>query len=401
MSFFLSVVPVSEAIAAVHRLGNAMPAETVPLAEACGRVLSYDVRADVNIPGFTRSVMDGYAVRASDTTGAGESVPAMLTFRGRILMGQNADQPVKPGECFYIPTGGILPEGADAVVMAENTEPFGDEILVKRSVAHNENVLRYDEDFKKGEVVLPCGRRLSVQDVGVLAAVGCADVPVTRRPKIGIISTGNELVPVTETPKIGQVRDVNSYVISAFVREHGCIPVTYGIIHDDRASFDAALSQAASECDAILISGGSSKDDRDMAAAVIAQKGEVLIHGVAIAPGKPTIIGRVGTVPAIGLPGHPAATFIVLVAIVRHLLGDMTGNSGPEPVKVTAKLAMNIPSTKGREDYIRVVVKDGIATPLFGKSGLLNTLAKSNGIVRVPAESEGFETGREVDILLW
>jgi len=401
MSLFLSVVPVSEAVTTVHRLAVQVPPETVPLSEACGRVLADDVRADVNIPGFTRSVMDGYAVRAADTTGAGDSVPAMLTFRGRILMGKTAEQPVKPGECVYIPTGGILPEGTDAVVMVENTEPFGDDILIKKAVAHNENVLQYDEDFKKGEVVLPRGRRVSVQDMGVLAAVGCADVPVIRKAKIGILSTGNELVPVTEMPKIGQVRDVNSYVIAAFVRDHGGIPVTYGIVRDDRASFEAALGHAVGECDAVLISGGSSKDDRDMAAAVIAERGKVLIHGVAIAPGKPTIIGQCGTVPVIGLPGHPAATFIVLVAIVRYLLGDLTGSAAPAPVTVTAKLAMNVPSTKGREDYIRVFVKDGIATPLFGKSGLLNTLARSNGIIRVPAESEGIETGRDVEVTLW
>ncbi len=208
-------------------------------------------------------------------------------------------------------------------------------------------------------------------------------------------------MPVTELPRIGQVRDVNSYVIAAFVRDHGCIPVTYGIVRDDRDIFEAALTRAAGECDAVLISGGSSKDDRDMAAAVIAQRGEVLIHGIAIAPGKPTIIGRCGSVPVIGLPGHPAATFVVLVAIVRHLLDDMTGSAAQEPVTVTAKLAMNVPSTKGREDYIRVFVKDGIATPLFGKSGLLNTLAKSNGVLRVPAGSEGFENGSQVGIILW
>ncbi|MFA7695045.1 MAG: gephyrin-like molybdotransferase Glp [Methanoregula sp.] len=401
MSFFLSVVPVSEALATVQRLAVQVPLESVPLAEACGRVLASDVHADVDIPGFTRSVMDGYAVRAADTTGAGDSVPAMLTLRGRIQMGKIADQPVKPGECCYIPTGGILPEGTDAVVMVENTEPFGDEILVKKPAAHGENVIQYNEDFKKGEAVLLRGRRLSAQDAGVLAAVGCADVPVTCRPKIGILSTGNELVPVTEVPRIGQVRDVNSYVIAGFVRDHGCTPVTLGIVRDDRAAFEAALARAVGECDAVLISGGSSKDDRDMAAAVIAQRGEVLIHGVAIAPGKPTIIGRCGPVPVIGLPGHPAATFIVLVAIVRHLLDGMTGSAAPEPVTVKATLAMNVPSTKGREDYIRVFVKDGIATPLFGKSGLLNTLAKSNGVLRVPAESEGIETGREVEIILW
>ncbi|MGA2698516.1 MAG: gephyrin-like molybdotransferase Glp [Methanoregula sp.] len=401
MSLFLSVVPVSEAVAAVHRLTLQVPQETVPLAEACGRVLAADVHADVDIPGFTRSVMDGYAVRAGDTTGASDAVPAILALRGRIQMGQTPDLPVKKGECVYIPTGGILPEGSDAVVMAENTEPFGEEILVKKPVAYGENVIHYNEDFKKGEVVLPCGRRLSVQDTGVLAAVGCADVPVTIRPKIGILSTGNELVPVTEIPKIGQVRDVNTYVIAAFVRDHGCTPFTYGIVRDDRETFEVALARAIGECDAVLISGGSSKDDRDMAAAVIAERGEVLIHGVAIAPGKPTIIGRCGSVPVIGLPGHPAATFVVLVAIVRHLLDDMTGNAAPEPVTITAKLAMNVPSTKGREDYIRVFVKDGIATPLFGKSGLLNTLAKSNGVLRVPAGSEGFENGSHVEIILW
>jgi molybdopterin molybdotransferase len=400
MSLFLSVVPVSEAIATVQSLAVQVPEETVPLAEACGRVLATDVHADVDIPGFTRSVMDGYAVRAADTNGAGDAAPSMLTLRGRIRMGQTTDRPTKPGECVYIPTGGILPEGTDAVVMAENTETFGDEILVKKPVAHNENVLQYDEDFKKGEVVLSQGRRLSAQEVGVLAAAGCADVPVTRKPKIGILSTGNELVPVTKIPRIGQVRDVNSYVIAAFVRDHGCIPVTYGIVRDDRATFDAALARAVGECDAVLISGGSSKDDRDMAAAVIAERGEVLIHGIAIAPGKPTIIGRCGTVPVIGLPGHPAATFVGMVVIVRHLLNGMIGTTDGGLVTVPAKLSTNVPSSKGREDYIRVVLRDGIATPLFGKSGLLNTLAKSNGLLRVPAESEGFETGRTVEIIL-
>jgi molybdopterin molybdotransferase len=400
MSLFFSVVPVHEAIAAVQRLAVQVPQETVPLAEACGRVLAADVHSDVNIPGFTRSVMDGYAVKAADTTGAGDATPAMLTLRGRIRMGQGADQPVHRGECIYIPTGGILPEGTDAVVMAENTEPLGDDILVKKPVAHHENVIQYNEDFKKGGVVLSRGRRLSAQDMGVLAAAGCAEVPVTRRPKIGILSTGNELVPVTEIPQIGQVRDVNSYMIAAFARDHGCIPVTYGIIRDERPAFEAALARAVRECDAVLISGGSSKDDRDMAAAVIARQGEVLIHGIAIAPGKPTIIGRCGTVPVLGLPGHPAATFVVLVVIARHLLNGMIGTTEGGLVTVPAKLSTNVPSTKGREDYIRVVLRDGIAVPLFGKSGLLNTLAESNGLLRVPAESEGLETGQTVEIIL-
>ena len=401
MSLFLHVVPVSDAIAMVRRLAVRTEPEKVPVEDAFCRVLAGDVRADVDIPGFTRSVVDGYAVRAADTTGAGDAIPSMLTSSGRIAMGATTDRRVGAGECTYVPTGGILPDGADAVVMIEHTELFGDNVLVRKPVAHGENVLFYNEDFAQGEIVLTAGRRLSAQDTGVLAAVGCVMVPVARMPRIGIISTGNELVPVSEIPRAGQVRDVNTYVVSAYVRDHGCIPVVYGIIHDDREPFRAALTRAVAECDAVILSGGSSKDDRDMAAAIIAEQGEVLIHGVAIAPGKPTIIGRCGTVPVIGLPGHPASAFIVLLVIGRHLLTGMTGETGTVPVMIPATLALNVPSARGREDYVRVSLKDGIATPLFGKSGLLNTLVKSNGVVRVPAESEGLETGSTVEVILW
>jgi len=399
MSLFFSVVPVSEAIATVQRLAVRTRNENVPLSDACGRVLAADISSDIDIPGFTRSVMDGYAVRAADTTGAGEAAPSVLTLTGRVQMGMAADRPVKPGECCYVPTGGILPEGTDAVVMAENTEPFGDEILIKKTVAYGENVILYNEDFKKGEIVLPAGRRLAPQDLGVLAAAGCATVPVACMPRVGILSTGNELVPVNEIPRIGQVRDVNSYVIDSFLRDHGCIPVNYGILKDDREVFTKTLARATAECDAVLISGGSSKDERDMTAAAIEGSGEIFVHGIAIAPGKPTIIGRCGSIPVIGLPGHPAAAFVGMVVIVRNLLDGMTGATDPGFRTIPAKLATNVPSTKGREDYIRVFVKDGIATPLFGKSGLLNTLAQGNGLLRVPAESEGLEAGQEVGII--
>lgn len=401
MSLFLSVVPVSKAIETAKSLAARMPQETVPLDEARGRVIAEDISADIDIPGFTRSVMDGYALRAAETAGAGEAVPAMFVLRGRIAMGHAEDRAAGPGECWYIPTGGILPDGTDAVVMAENAELMGSDVLVKKPVANGENVIRYNEDFKKGGTVLSRGHRLLAQDLGVLAAAGCAAVPVTRMPRIGILSTGNELVPVAETPAIGQVRDVNSYVLSAFVRDLGCVPVPYGIIRDDRDAFRIALSRAVQECDAVLISGGSSKDDRDMSAAIIAELGEVLVHGVAIAPGKPTVIGRCGTVPVVGLPGHPAATVVVFVAIVRHLIEGMTGIANPSVVTVPATLKTNVPSTKGREDYIRVSLRNGIATPLFGKSGLLNTLANSDGLLRIPAESEGIESGARVEILLW
>jgi molybdopterin molybdotransferase len=401
MSIFLHVVPVSEAIATVQKIAPLPVQETIPLEKATGRVLSADIHADVDIPGFDRSVVDGFAVHAADTTGASDAIPAMLHTKGRVEMGHPAGTGIHPGECIYIPTGGVLPAGADAIVMVENTEQAGGDVLVRKTVAHGENVLLYNEDFSKGAVVLCRGRRLSAQDIGVLAAAGCARVPVFCVPVIGIISTGNELVPVTDTPKAGQIRDSNSFMAGAFVQEHGCLPKHYGIMKDDREVLRAALERAVGECDAVLISGGSSKDDRDMAAALIAELGEVIIHGIAIAPGKPTIIGRAGKKPVIGLPGHPASAFIVLIAVIRHLLDRMTGDAAPEQKVVQAVLTNNVPSQKGREDYVRVKLENGMATPVFGKSGLLNTLVKSDGVIRIPAESEGLESGERVGVWLW
>ncbi|WP_321506059.1 gephyrin-like molybdotransferase Glp [uncultured Methanoregula sp.] len=402
MRQFLNVIPVSDAINTIRRLALKGFEEEVPIDDALHRVLAEDVRSDVDIPGFTRSVVDGYAVRAADTVGSSESIPAILALKGRIAMGAGTDVSISTGECMYIPTGGLLPGGADAAVMVEQTEAIGDETLIKKPVAAGENIILFNEDFSKGGIVLPQGRRLSPQDIGVLAAAGCRTVPVIRKPRVAVISTGNELVPVEREPGPGQVRDVNSYVVTAFVRDQGCTPVMYGIVRDDRDALRSALAKAASECDVVLISGGSSKDDRDMVAAVIGEEGEVLIHGIAIAPGKPTIIGRTGNVPVIGLPGHPASAFVVLVVVVRYLLNDMAGESGTVQVPVIeATLSENIPSTRGREDYIRVVVRDGVATPLFGKSGLLNTLVRSTGMVRVPAGSEGLETGTRVEVILW
>lgn len=400
MSVFLRVVAVEKAVEVVRSIAPPPKREEVLLQEAAGRILAEDARSDIDIPGFHRSIVDGYAVAARDTHGASEAIPAMLTLSGQVAMGRAAEQPIRRGECAYIPTGGMLPPGADAVAMVEYAERIGDDVLITRAVAVGENVLERGEDFAAGATAIPQGTRLGPQELGVLAAIGYTDVPVTAAPAIGILSTGNELVPVSAKPGIGQVRDANASVCSGFVREHGCTPRSYGIVPDSRKSLRQALTRAVDECDAVLVSGGSSKDERDMVASVIAEIGEVLVHGVALQPGKPTIIGQAGGKPVIGLPGHPASTFIVLVAIASHLLSAMTGHA-KRPCTVTARLRENIPSSKGREEYVRVRVENGEATPLFGKSGLLNTLVRSNGAVRVPAGSEGFEAGVEVEVLLW
>ena len=401
MSRFLQIVTVTEAVRTAVRIAPARATETVPPEESAGRVLAAPVTADTDIPGFDRSIVDGYALRSPDTAGASDSSPVLFRCAGRIAMGApGGDLVLQAGECAYIPTGGILPQGADAAVMKEYTERTGDTVLVKRSVFPGENILRRDEDFRNGEKVFEEGRRLTPRDAGVLAACGCAAVRVAKKPVVGVISTGNELVPASARPGPGQVRDATAPMLAAWLSEYGCIPRLYGIVRDERESFEAAIARAVPACDLVLLSGGSSKDDRDMTAAVIAGRGNILVHGIAIAPGKPTIIGTIDKTPVFGLPGHPASAFVVLLAIVRPLIDTMLGHR--ESLRtVRAALAENIPSQRGREEYVRVRVEDGIAYPLFGKSGLLNTLVRSDGLVCIPAGTEGLEKGSAVDVIFW
>jgi molybdopterin molybdotransferase len=402
MSRFLQITEVPDAVATVLRIAPDPVPEEILSEHAPGRVLCVDVIAREDIPGFDRSVVDGFAVRFEDTTGATDSAPALLQCTGRVQMGvEERRLTVGPGTCVYIPTGGVLPAGADAVVMMEQTDTAGDTVLVKRPVAHGENVLMHDEDYRRGAVILPAGRRISPQDAGVLAACGRTSVTVAKQPVVGIISTGNELVPVTATPGPGQVRDANASMLAAYLHEYGCIPRLYGIVRDEHGSFEAALSKALPECDVVLLSGGSSKDDRDMTAGAIAGRGEVLVHGITIAPGKPTIIGRIGKKPVFGLPGHPASAYVVLLVIVRPLLSHMLGEKRSSLRTTRATLGESLPSQKGREEYVRVRLEGGIAHPLFGKSGLLNTLVQSDGLVRIPAGLEGLEQGSTVDVILW
>ncbi len=400
MSLFLSVVSLGEALEVVRRIAPAPREEEVPLGRVLHRVLARDLRAPGDIPGFARTTVDGYAVQAADTVGAGEALPAILRLAGEIRMGTGPSLFLRPGEGAVVPTGAVLPAGADAAVMVEHTERIGDEILVKRPVAPGENVILAGEDFPAGAVILPRGRLVSPRDAGILAAAGQGRVPVFREPVVGIISTGNELVPVEETPGTGQVRDANGPMVAAFAAERGCSPRYYGIVRDERDVLLKVLGDAAAECDAVFLSGGSSKDVRDHAASAIGELGEVLVHGIAISPGKPTIIGRARGKPVVGLPGHPASAYVILHAIGGTLLSAMSGSPWHEK-KVTAVLSENLPSQKGRAEFVRVRIEDGRAIPCFGKSGLLNTFVASDGMVAVPADREGFEAGETVEVILW
>jgi len=400
MSLFLDLVPVSEAVRVLHAHAPELPAETVPLPGALNRILAAPVVAREDIPGFSRSVVDGYAVYAADTTGAGEAIPAILAITGRISMGEGDTPSISRGECMYVPTGGILPTGADAVAMIEYSEEMGRDVLVRRAVATGENVTLRGDDFRRGDPVFEPGRHLSPRDLGVLGGLGYGTVPVIRRPKIGIISTGNELVPVDRIPGPGEIRDVNTYLCYGYASERGGDPELFGIVPDEREALEDVIRRAVRSCDLVLVSGGSSKGERDMCAAIIEEMGTVHIHGIALAPGKPTIIGTIEATPVIGLPGHPASSYVVLIALVDELIGAMTRSGIHRRIR-TATLKTNISSARGREDYVRVRLEGDDAVPLFGKSGLTNTLIYSTGLVRIPESREGLEKGEEVEVILW
>jgi molybdopterin molybdotransferase len=361
-------------------------------------------------------------VRARDLFGAGEGSPAYLELQGSIDIETPPDFDLRPGHCAGIVTGGSLPEGADAVVMVEHTQDMGAATIeVRRAVAPGENVMLRGEDAEAGAVALAAGRVLRPQEVGLLAALGVSRVTVRRRPRVGIVSTGDELVPVEDVPRPGQVRDVNSATLAALVRRAGGVPVQYGLVPDEQAALDAALATGAAECDVLLVSGGSSVGVRDLTLTAVRSLhgAEVLCHGVAVSPGKPLILARVeqgGAVKAVwGLPGQVASAQVVMQVLgapfLRRLAGDARALDleRPDPARPArrAVLARNLASKQGREDYVRVRLEQDPgeplprAVPVLGKSGLLRTLLHSNGLVRIPADAEGLEAGEELDVRLF
>ncbi|MEW6547011.1 MAG: gephyrin-like molybdotransferase Glp [Bacillota bacterium] len=386
--------------------GHARAVELVGLEEALGRVLAADLVAREDVPGFARSTVDGYAVRAQDTFGASESLPAYLTLAGELRMGQAAERHLGDGECMAVATGGALPAGADAVVMLEHTETPGDgTVAVMRPVSPGENLVRPGEDVAAGQVVIRRGRVLRAPDLGVAAALGYTELPVFVRPRVAIVSTGDELVPPGETPGPGRVRDVNSHTLAAAVQAEGGNPRLLGIVPDDRPALDRALQEGL-RADCLLVSGGSSVGARDLVAQAIASLGEpgILVHGVAVRPGKPVIAAVARSRPIFGLPGHPVSALVTFYLLVRPVLRFLAG-AEPFPVEATvrARLGRNLASRPGVEEYVRVsLCRDGgvlVAHPVLGKSGLISTLARAWGLVRIPAEATGLAQGEEVEVM--
>jgi molybdopterin molybdotransferase len=386
--------------------------EDVDLAGAVGRVLGGPVVAPEAVPSFLRASMDGYAVAARDTFGASVGAPQYLEIKGEVAMGAVPERGVAPGEAWRVPTGAMLPAGADAVVMVEYTAEHPDQTLeVRRAVAPGENVLQPGEDVQAGELLFAAGTRLRPQDIGLLAALGVFRLDVYQRPRVVILSSGDELVAIDRKPAPGQVRDANAYLAAAQVQAWGGIPLIKGIIQDDFSALRAALAAALSKADLILISGGSSVGVRDLTLSAIQDlpQAEVLVHGVAIRPGKPTILAAVGDrgKPLLGLPGHPASAAVVMEVLGRPLLEHLSGVQARALWGrfVTAALSRNLAGASGREDYVRVRLRPEGETlwadPVLGPSGLLSPLVKSDGLVMIPLGVEGLFKGEEVKVRLF
>ena len=402
---FFATRTVAEALAG-FRPGRRTPAELVPVAGALHRVPVLPVTAPHALPGFARSTVDGYAVRAADTYGVSEGLPGYLQVTGAVPMGAEPAVTVGAGTAVNMPTGGVLPPGADAVVMVEYTQVvMPGTIEVVRPVAPGEGVVRADEDAAPGTELVPAGRPLRAQDLAMLAAAGVTTVPVHARPRVTVFSTGDEVVPPeVATLRPGQVRDASAVALSAMVAQAGGEPVQGGIVADDPQALETALRAALATSDLIVISAGSSVGVRDETAGVVRRLGPpgIWCHGLAIRPGKPTLLAECAGVPVIGLPGNPRSALVVFRLLgvpLVHLVGGCT-MPPPEPV-VRARLARDLPSATGRLDVVQVRVTGGVATPVFGLSALLSVLTAADGYVIIPEEATGLDAGTDVEVTIY
>lgn len=409
MKDFFRVVDIED----VLKLGDGFGVagiESVPLEDAMGRVLASDAASSGNIPPFSRTTVDGWAVAASSTFGAGETNPSLLRIAGEVLMAEVPGFPLARGEAARIPTGGCLPEGADAAVMLEHAEAVdGEYIEVFRSIAPGTSVIFAGDDVKTGEVAVCAGTRLRPQELAVLAAIGHVSVQVFRMPVIGVISTGDEIVSASESPGPGKIRDMNTHALSGQIRAAHAVPKAYGIVLDDGEALFRVMEKALGECDMVLVSGGSSVGARDFTVDTILRfhGAEILVHGVSISPGKPTILARVGKKAAWGLPGHVVSAMVVFDVLVRPFIERLSGLSGNAVRKfpVRARLAQNAPSVSGRTDFVRVRLSKGeggelTAFPVFGKSGEIRTMTQADGVMRIEKDDEGIPAGTTVDIYM-
>lgn len=388
--------------------------ELVPLRAALARYLAEDVISDMDLPEFRRTVVDGYAVAAKDTFGVSESMPVFLDVIGAVEMGKESMVTLKPGQAVYVPTGGMIPEGADAMIMVEYVELLDEHtIAVYKPTAPNSKIMNVGDDFKKGQVIYRAGHRITLNDIGMLAALGKAELTVFKKPVITVLSTGDEIIDITRTLEFGQVRDINSYTLAAFAEDTGAVIEGVSIIKDDYNLLKAAVENALKESDILLLSGGSSAGNKDMTADILDSMGKpgVITHGISMKPGKPTIVGvfepENGNPPilAVGLPGHPMAAIIAFEVIVKYFIKKFYYNNEEKPLAITARISENFHGGEGRETYQMVRLKrdsdvEWIAEPIHAKSGSIAQLMQADGYIRLPALSEGINANDPVEVIL-
>jgi len=408
---FFKVVTPQEALRALLQV-SPVGTERIPTVRARTRVLAEDLYSSVDLPHFHRAAMDGYAVRAKDTFGASQSLPAYLKLAGVVEMGKEATRPLEAGEAVRISTGGMMPPESDAVVMVEHTdETEAGLVEIHRGVSPWKNVIQIGDDIKKGELVFQRGRRLRAHDLGALTGVGIFSLLVYVRPRIGLISTGDEIVDADTDPKPGQVRNINQHSLAGLIEESGAELRDWGVIRDDKDQLIRAIGEALECSDLVLLSGGSSMGAKDIALEAILSfpDSEFIFHGISVSPGKPTIFAKACGKPIVGLPGYPVSALVIFdlfaAPVIRKIGGEeMTGmNQFAKTLRATLKT--NIASQVGREDYVRVILERDserwLATPLPTKSGAIFTLVKADGMVRIDLNQDGLEQGEEVEVILF
>ncbi|MFO7815198.1 MAG: molybdopterin molybdotransferase MoeA [Halanaerobiales bacterium] len=388
--------------------------EMVNFENSINRVLADEIIASVNLPSFNRSTVDGYAVRSRDIQGVSESLPAYLDLIGEVVMGKVTKLLVQEGEAVYIPTGGMLPEGADCVVMVEHTEKISEKLVeCHSSVGVGENIIKKGEEIEKGELIFNQGHRIKPRDMGALAGLGYTNVKVNEKPKIIIISTGDELIPPGKKLKFGQIRDINTHTISSLLKETGVEVIKAGIIEDTYSKLKQSIKDHL-DADLILVSGGSSAGIKDITVDVIDKLGKpgVLIHGLKVKPGKPTILGQIDKTPIMGLPGHPGSAWMITNKFVKPFVkiiggeydvNEIENEIKKDLIKQSGVLNRNLSSKRGREETVpvKIIEKDGkiYADPILGKSSFMRIFIESKGYIEIESENEGLKKGTDVEII--
>ena len=408
---FFKVVSPQEALQTLLQI-SPVETERIPTVRARARVLAEDLYSSVDLPHFHRAAMDGYAVKAKDTFGASQTLPAYLKLAGVVEMGKEATQPLGTGQAIRISTGGMMPPGGDAVVMVEYTDETDAGLVeIHRGVSPWQNVIQIGDDIKKGELVFQRGRRLRAHDLGALTGIGVSSVSVYKRPRVALISTGDEIVDADTTPLPGQVRNINQHSIAGLIEECGAELRDWGVIRDDKDQLGRAIGEALQWSDLVLLSGGSSMGAKDIALETILSfpDSKFIFHGISVSPGKPTIFARACGKPIMGLPGYPVSALVIFdlfaAPLIRKIGGEAAAHINQFARTQRATLKTNIASQVGREDYVRVTLEQNSqglwATPLPSKSGAIFTLVKADGMVRIDLNQDGLEQGEEVEVILF